>query len=129
MPFDLERFLELPDDVLATYAAGVGNLLNVHKALRCVSTSSCSVWRAQDMDVVAFLGLSSIERGSVMSRGKRVVTTLGRCVHAGAFQQCPPAARKITAVGEVEKHEPRRVRASLFRVSLLASRDIEPWLQ
>merc|ERR1712150_231282 len=31
-PFDLESFLDLPDDVLEQYARGLRNLLSVHKA-------------------------------------------------------------------------------------------------
>merc|ERR1719330_2105075 len=31
-PFELERFLELPDDVLEEYGRSVGNILNVRKA-------------------------------------------------------------------------------------------------
>jgi len=32
MPFELDRFLELPDDVLQQYGKDVGNILNVRKA-------------------------------------------------------------------------------------------------
>jgi len=31
-PFDLEHFLEMPDEVLERYGRDVGNVLNVHKA-------------------------------------------------------------------------------------------------